>query len=227
MITRRNFLGGGFVSLLAAQYAEMAWGAQSDTWLQESKKELSVKKAIGLRRTMRSFIPKTLLREHLMEILWSAQGITDRIRGLRSVPSAGALYPLEIHVFIGGEAVAGIGRGVYQYRPGHTDIQKVNGSDLREDLASACLSQLWIASAPVSLVISAVYARTTKKYGQRGIRYADIETGCAAQNVFLMAISLGLDAGIVGAFEDRKVRALTGAGEGSQPLLVMPIGYRA
>ena len=86
---------------------------------------------------------------------------------------------------------------------------------------------MWIAQAPVSLVISAVYSRTKRKYGRRGIRYADIEAGCAAQNIFLMAVSLGLDAGIVGAFEDHKVRLLTGAGEESQPLLIMPIGYRA
>ena len=76
-------------------------------------------------------------------------------------------------------------------------------------------------------MVSAVYSRTTQKYGERGIRYADIEAGCAAQNVFLMAVSLGLAAGIVGAFDDKAVHELTGVGADCYPLLVMPIGYRA
>ena len=83
-----------------------------------------------------------------------------------------------------------------------------------------------IAQAPVSLVVSAVYSRTTGKYGQRGVRYADIEAGCAAQNIFLVAEALGLGAGIVGAFDDNWVRGLTGAASDSTPLLVMPVGYR-
>ena len=112
-------------------------------------------------------------------------------------------------------------------RPGQADVVKATEGDRRLELAKACLSQMWIARAPVCLAIFSVYSRTTAKYGQRGIRYADIEAGCAAQNVFLMAVSLGFAAGIVGAFDDRKVRQLTGAGEDSTPLLVMPIGFQA
>jgi nitroreductase len=59
------------------------------------------------------------------------------------------------------------------------------------------------------------------------VPYALIEAGCAAQSVFLMAGSLGLGAGIVGAFEDVSVHKLTGATAECYPLLVMPVGYRA
>jgi SagB-type dehydrogenase family enzyme len=162
-----------------------------------------------------------------MGVFWAAQVVTDSIRGLRAVPSAGALYPLEIYSFLGDRWVFVMEKGVYHYQPQQRDAVIVTKEDQRQDLARASLSQMWMAQAPVSLVISAVYARTTGKYGKRGIRYADIEAGCAAQNVFLVAISLGLEAGIVGAFDDDRVRKLTGAAADSHPLLVMPIGYRA
>jgi SagB-type dehydrogenase family enzyme len=227
MITRRRFIGGGFASLLAVQYSEIFERTGNGQVGKMVQDEMSVREAVASRRTVRNFSSRMLREDQLMGVFWAAQGITDSIRGLRAVPSAGALYPLEIYAFLGDRAVVGMGKGIYHYRPQQTDAETMGRKDLRQELARACLSQMWMAQAPVSLVISAVYARTMKKYGDRGIRYADIEAGCAAQNVFLVAISLGLEAGIVGAFDDDRVRDLTGAPPGTEPLLVMPIGYRA
>ena len=227
MITRKQFLEGGLASLLALQYSEIFERSDQGTGGSGARKELSVREAIARRRTVRGFSGKALDREQFMDVLWAAQGITDKTRGLRAVPSAGALYPLEVFGFLGPMSVSGMKEGVYRYRPHEKDLLKVVDGDLREELARACLSQMWIAQAPVSLVICAVYARTTKKYGERGVAYALIESGCAAQSVFLMAGSLGLGAGIVGAFEDVSVHRLTGAADECYPLLVMPVGYRA
>jgi len=227
MITRRNFLGGGFASLLAVQYSEIFERIGNGQPGEVPGDDTCVRKAIALRRTVRSFSSRILSHEQLMGVLWAAQGITDSILGLRAVPSAGALYPLEVCAFIGDGTVVGMKSGVHRYRPRPIDMETVDDRDLREELARACLSQMWVAQAPMSLVVSAVYSRTTQKYGERGIRYADIEAGCAAQNVFLMAVSLGLAAGIVGAFDDKAVHELTGVGADCYPLLVMPIGYRA
>jgi SagB-type dehydrogenase family enzyme len=227
MITRKRFLEGGLASLLALQYSEIFERTGNGQLGDVLGDDMSVREAIARRRTVRKFSSRILRKDQLMGVFWATQGITDSIRGLRAVPSAGALYPLEIYAFLGDRSVAGMEKGVCRYRPQQTDTEKVNEEDLRQELARACLSQMWVARAPVSLVISAVYSRTTKKYGDRGVRYADIEAGCAAQNVFLVAISLELEAGIVGAFDDDKVRALTGAAAASSPLLVMPIGYRA
>ena len=227
MMTRRMFLGGGFASLLAIQYSELYERAVNGQVGGMVRDEMSVREAIARRRTVRNFSSRILREDQLMGVFWAAQGITDSIKGLRAVPSAGALYPLEIYAFLGDRAVAGMGMGTYCYRPHQTEAETVGEKDLRQELAKACLSQMWVAQAPVSLVISAVYDRTTKKYGERGKRYADIEAGCAAQNVFLVAESLGLGVGIVGAFDDDRVRELTGELPGTEPLLVMPVGYRA
>ena len=73
------------------------------------------------------------------------------------------------------------------------------------------------------LVIAAVYERMTTKYGERGIRYAHLEAGHAAQNVYLQAVPLGLGT-VVGAFDDERVRRIAGLQPREQPLYLMPVG---
>ena len=92
-------------------------------------------------------------------------------------------------------------------------------------MARAALSQMWIARAPVSLVITAEYNRVGVKYGERGVRYAMIEAGHIGQNLFLQAEALGLKAGIVGAFHDTKLNKILNLPRAHEPLLIMPVGY--
>ena len=58
------------------------------------------------------------------------------------------------------------------------------------------------------VVFAAVYERTARKYGKRAVRYVHMETGHAAQNLFLQAGALDLDTVTVGAFDDEAVAAL-------------------
>jgi SagB-type dehydrogenase family enzyme len=98
--------------------------------------------------------------------------------------------------------------------------------DRRKEVALASLGQMWMARAPVMFVITAEYRRITGKYGERGIRYALMEVGHVAQNLFLQAEGLGLGAGIVGAFDDGVVAKATGLPAKHEPLLIMPVGYK-
>ena len=225
MFTRRQFLESGVLSLFAVQVADLAEAGGAGSGIKIPGGEVG--KSMSRRRTVRGYSSKNLTREQLMDVLWAAQGITDKRYGFRTAPSAGALYPLEVFAFTGRKSVEGLDAGVYRFVPQNQSLGQMAADDFRKELASACLGQMWVAQAPACLVISAVYDRTMAKYGKRGIRYADIESGCAAQNVFLMAVALGLSAGIVGAFHDEKVSSLTGFKGKAEPLLVMPVGYRA
>ena len=53
--------------------------------------------AIQQRRSLRKFAPKPLSLETVAQLLWAAQGISSP-DGLRTAPSGGALYPLELNL---------------------------------------------------------------------------------------------------------------------------------
>lgn len=188
---------------------------------------ISVEQAIQQRRTVRAFDPKSLELDQLSQLLWSAQGITGRRGFKRAAPSAGALYPMDVYAAIGGQSVHQMEAGVYHYEPARHMLVQIARKDLHSDIARAALSQMWMAEAPLNIVITAAYRRVTGKYGERGVRYALIEAGHVGQNLFLQAEALGLKVGIVGAFDDRRLAEVLMLPARNEPLLIMPIGYAA
>jgi SagB-type dehydrogenase family enzyme len=188
--------------------------------------KVSVEKAIKERRTIRDFKERTLSLNHLSQLLWAAQGITDPTLGRRAAPSGGALYPLDIYILIGENGAEKIETGVYHYQPERHSVLLLTKGDRRKEIASVSLYQMWMAKAPVIFLITAEYRRITGKYGERGIRYALIEVGHVGQNLFLQAEALGLGAGIVGAFNDLEVSKVAGLPPKHEPLLIMPVGYK-
>ena len=181
------------------------------------KGELSLEEAIYKRRSARSFAPQGLRREQIGQLLWAMQGKTDETRGFRAAPSAGALYPLEIYLLTA--------EGLCHYLPSGHKLEVVSKEDQRRALARAALSQGFISEAPLSIVICAVYERTTRKYGQRGMRYVDIEAGHAAENLNLQAVALGLGSVCVGAFNDQAVKKVLALPLDYEPLYIIPVGY--
>lgn len=188
---------------------------------------MSVEKAIKQRRTVRSFGNVAMSIRQFSQILWSAQGITEDKGFKRAAPSGGALYPADVYAVVGENCVENLVAGVYHYQPGHHSFAKVAKGDRRNELAIASLSQMWMAGARVLFVITAEYGRITCKYGERGVRYALMEVGHISQNIFLQCQSLGLSAGIVGAFDDGKVASAAGVLKNHEPLIILPVGYQA
>ncbi len=188
------------------------------------KGNMSLEEAILHRRSIREYRKEPLTLHQLSQLLWAAQGITEVRWGFRASPSAGATYPLEIYVVVGNNGVKGLAPGVYRYQPHSHSLVLVKKGDFREELYSACLNQEWVRDAPVVLVIVADYERTTRVYGERGIRYVHMEVGHVGQNIYLEATALGLGTVAVGAFYDDEVRVIIGAPENHHPLYVMPVG---
>jgi SagB-type dehydrogenase family enzyme len=188
--------------------------------------QISVEQAIKARRTVRSFGSRSLTLDQLSQLLWAAQGITEDGGYKRAAPSAGALYPMDVYAVVGADLLKGVAAGVYRYVPTGHKISLIWEGDIRKELAKAALSQMWIADAPLDLVITAQYDRAASKYGKRAVRYAMIEAGHIGQNIFLQAEALGLGAGIVGAFDDKDVIRVMKIPKDHEPLLIMPVGYR-
>ena len=188
------------------------------------KGEMSLEEAITRRRSIRHFAPQPISQSQLSQILWSAQGISDNRWQYRTVPSAGATYPLEIFAVCGSNCVEQVGAGVYHYNIDSHSLSLHHKGDVRLGLASATLDEKCIYEAPIDIVICAVYERTLRRYGARGERYVHIEVGHAGQNIYLQATALGLATVAIGAFHDEEVREVLRLDKQTVPLYIMPVG---
>jgi SagB-type dehydrogenase family enzyme len=189
-----------------------------------SQGKMSVEEALSKRRTVRQFARRELTLAQVSQLLWGTDGLSDP-RGLRTAPSAGATYPLDLYLVVGEHGVTGLAPGAYHYQPAAHTLNLTHKGDLRAAVARACLNQSWMAEAPAMVVFAAEYRRCITRYGERGIRYTHMEVGHAGQNLFLQAEALGLAAGIVGAFQDRALQETLNLPASHEPLLVMPVGY--
>ncbi len=178
---------------------------------------VSLEEVLAARRSERDFTPEPLDLDDLSHLLWSAQGITEPDGNGRAAPSAGGTYPLELYVVDH--------LGLYHYLPAGHSLEVLGEDDLRPALAEAALGQQHVADAPAVVVITAVFARTEERYGERAERYVYLEAGHAAQNVLLQAVALDLGAVPVGAFHDEDVRRLLGLPADHIPLYLIPVGH--
>jgi SagB-type dehydrogenase family enzyme len=177
--------------------------------------------AFFARRSGRSFSGEPLSLAEAGTLLFAAQGV-NRVRGFRTAPSAGALYPLEVYLAAG--RVEELSAGVYHYEPLGHGLSRITEGDARAALAAAALGQRWMAKASAILGVCAVYERCRVKYGRRSTRYTDFEAGCAGQNAALAAANLGLSMTVVGAFSDEDVASVLNCASGTTPLALMPVG---
>jgi len=186
---------------------------------------MALAEALEVRRTVRRFAARPLDLPQVSQLLWGADGTSDP-RGLRTSPSAGATYPLDLYLVVGERGVMNLPTGVYRYLVAEHALTPLAPGDVRAPVARASLHQTWMAEAPVMVVITGEYRRCMARYGQRGIRYTHMEAGNVSQNLFLTAEALGLGAGIVGAFDDKALAQVLKLPPAHEPLLVMPVGYK-
>jgi SagB-type dehydrogenase family enzyme len=184
--------------------------------------EVSIETTLDQRRSVRSYDSAALSLEEIAQLAWAAQGVTEPQDGLRTAPSAGATFPLEIDLLVAGSD--DLEDGVYRYRPReHSLVQRIAG-DRRRDLHAAALGQTAILEASVVMVMSGVVSRTARRYGPRAERYVHMEAGHAAQNVYLQANAMHIGTVVIGAFRDEAVASALRLNQGEQALYLMPLG---
>jgi SagB-type dehydrogenase family enzyme len=181
----------------------------------------SLERTLANRRSIREYTGEPLTIPEIFQVLWSAYGVTETTWGFKTTPSAGATYPLEVYLVA--SRVEGLRKGSYRYIPYSHELQMVKEGDLSYELYRACVDQEWVLKAAANIVITAVYTRTTKRYGERGYRYVYMEVGHAGQNIYLQATALGLATVAIGAFYDDQLREIIGAPPWEHPLYVMTL----
>lgn len=183
--------------------------------------QTTIEEALKKRRSIRIYRSQSITLQEMSQLLWAAQGITSN-NGFRTAPSAGALYPLEIYVVNGN--IANLSPGVYHYVPTEHLLEKLKEGDVRIQLATAALEQSAVKSGAADIVITALFSRTTQKYGDRGKRYVLMEAGHVAQNICLQSVSLNLGTVTIGAFNDAQVKNILTIINDEIPLYILPIG---
>lgn len=190
-------------------------------------KGLVLEDAIIRRRSRRNYGKRPLTLAELSQLLYAAQGITGQSQGrqLRSTPSAGALYPLEIYSVVNN--IAGLKPGIYHYGIRQHTLEQVKLGDFRRQLTKACLDQEMAGDAQVTFILCSIMGRVCYKYGERGYRYALIEAGHIGQNIYLEATSLGLGVVAMGAFYDDDLNKLLGIdGENEAAVYTLAVGSK-
>lgn len=177
--------------------------------------EMSLMDALRKRRSIRRYGKRSLTEKEMMALLWAGQGESSDT-GLRTAPSAGATYPLELHLVTA--------KGVSRYDPRRHSTSVLAADDRMSRLADAALGQSCVRTAGVNFVIGGVTARTATRYGDRAERYVIFEAGAAAENMLLMATALGLGAVVVGAYDDERVREISLLPKEAVPLAIVSVG---
>jgi SagB-type dehydrogenase family enzyme len=140
----------------------------------------------------------------------------------RPVPSAGATYPLELHLVA--RSVTGVEPGSYRYVPGEHALAPTGSAAGFDALADVFLAQPYLTDASAILVLAGILERTTVRYGDRGYRYVLFEAGHAAQNVALAAAALETGALSLGGFIDEALAGFVSLRPDAVPLYAVAVG---
>jgi SagB-type dehydrogenase family enzyme len=170
---------------------------------------LPLVEALRGRRSERRFGPGAIEVRELATVLHAAYGVTrsadaDDPQPLRTVPSGGALYPLELYAVVA--RVRGVAPGLYHFDPLRHVLEVIprRESPLQPLLDASIYPEI-VGGAAATVIVTGMFWRSRFKYGLRGYRFALLEAGHVAQNALLMCVALGLPAVPIGGFYDRSV----------------------
>jgi SagB-type dehydrogenase family enzyme len=189
---------------------------------------MSVDEAIKRRRSIRTFSKNPLTLKELSYLLWASTGVQRKEGGyeFRTVPSAGALFPIETYLIANN--VDGLEKALYHYSIKPHILEELEVADFSRAITRAALGQEMLIRAAVVFVWTAIFDRSKWKYRQRAYRYVYLDAGHIAQNLALAATSIGLGSCQVGAFFDDEVNKIVGVdGEEESAIYLSVVGYPA
>lgn len=183
---------------------------------------MSLEAALAARHSTRALTRDSLDLADVSQLLWAAQGV-NRPDGHRTAPAAGGIYALEIYVVAA--RVRGLAAGVYHYRQAGHVLEPVSAGERLQAITDSATHQAWQADAAVAFVFASDPSRLGGRFHDRAERYAPMEVGFAAQDLYLEAAALGLATTFAGSFQDSTMARLVGLPEGLRPMGIMPVGH--
>jgi SagB-type dehydrogenase family enzyme len=175
-----------------------------------------LQEVVAGRRSVRTFDPgRPVTLPELANLLQLTYGITQRVevggghvQCLRAIPSAGALYPLELYLMA--QRVEGLLPGLYHYRVAHHALEALEQADQAAHLGHAEAQWGFPTGAAFYLVVSAVLERTLAKYLERGYRFVLMEAGMVGYSATLLAECQGIRSCMMGGWLDGELERRLG-----------------
>ena len=178
---------------------------------------LTFEEALAKRRSVRLFSSKPLESEHIGQLAWAGQGITDQQRGLRTAPSAGETYPIDLYF--------ATEQGLFVYRPAEHSLEQTSDQDIRAKLAAATSMQESVATAGCNIIVAGSVRKLTSQFREKARTYMLLEAGHIAQNIQLQAVCLDLGSVTIGGFNTKDVSRTCRLTRGLEPIYIICVGH--
>lgn len=170
------------------------------------------------RRSVREFANSPIALSELALLLLYSYGVVQRFKndetggilGLRTLPSAGALYPLEVYLYIRDSSIP---RGIYHFNIRKNTLECIDLGCKDEEFSKYLVLEPYInlKEVPCVIFITSFIERVLIKYGDRGYKFLMHEVGALTQNISLIGEALGLGSCLLGSFVDDNINSLLGA----------------
>lgn len=103
----------------------------------------------------------------------------------------------------------------------------VRDPELKQQFVGAVFDQVWVAHAPVIIVMVSDINKLRLKFRERAEFYATISAGAAMENMLLYLTSKGLQGTHVGLYDEVTVKRLLGIPEDKRVFSIIALGYPA
>lgn len=114
------------------------------------------------------------------------------------------------------------------------DLIVVTSCDTRQTIAETCHNQLWMAAAPVHIIVCASSAKRNAELSgvnldeeskELDLKASIRDAAIATENILLEATSLGLGSCWVAYYQQKDIRPILGIPDDVYVMGVIPIGY--
>jgi protease I len=178
-----------------------------------------LEQALAMRRSVSQFTNEALKPSQISQLAWAGQGITEPQTGLRTAPSLGGIYPIEL-LFATQE-------GIFAYNPTEHRLEQISDQDVRIPLAGATSMPESVAGAACNIILAGSIRKVSERFGDKARTYIYLEAGHIAQNIHLQAAALDLGSVAVAGFDTDSVRKTCKLTRNLNPLYIICVGHPA